>query len=364
MDGPDWGQGLPMGILSMVSKAAGYGLAKAMRGVCHTWKEEFEFSVIGIFIGEEGPSPGDSFSELFPSLTRLCLGECPMNDPGLASLAGLKHLATLSLGTGTFDWPEDIQLAGNLTAAGLQHILSLPLTSLDLSWCRCLSPPSLGLLQGMPSLRSLDLQNITLTDECLGCLRGLPLTSLNLHSFDGFHRPSDAGFEALAGMPLTRLNLNHYTELTAVGLAHLRGLPLTDLNLKRCLSLTSSCLEILRGMPLRRLDIGHWQGMLDDEGLEHLRGLPLERLDLAEAGITDRGLGLLRGMRLVSLDLSDCVFLTRAGLDALRNMPLSRLNISFFGVMEIGLEFQAVLGLVGNVLPADVEVTQQLQFEV
>lgn len=374
MAGPDWGQGLPAGILSRVSQLGGCELTKAMRGVNHTWKEEFEFSVTGIEITDENPQPSSfvSFSDRFPSLTNLDLGKCLIEESSLVFLGRLQHLGSLHLGTASYyTYLYFPGLAGSLTGPGLEHVRGLPLASLDLGYCRSLTNAGLRFLEGV-RLTSLRLEGcIQLTDASLECLRGLPLTSLSLRNCgDSGYRAggglTDAGLIFLGEMPLARLDLHVYSHLTSAGLGHLRALPVTDLDLGFCRDLTPSSLALLKDMPLRRLVLGGCVKALTRQGLESLKGLPLERLDLSSSKITDAGLAHLQGLPLVSLNLSGCHHLTLDGLQHLLIMPLARLNV-YMREWRRGdpIRSARVLSLVGAqaVLP-EVLVTDEFRFVV
>lgn len=380
---PDWESGLTADILAIVAKVGleqGFGASgwtKAMRGVCEAWKEGFELGVTKVIIMSNGPPPRLSFSQCFPNLTNLNIGHCYMNCAGLSALVGLERLLSLTIGSPVGRAKEG-QLARRITPGGLAHIRGLHLTSLDLSRCEKLfsifkngNDPLLH-LQGMP-LTMLSLEGCKV--HTISSLQGLPLTDLNLASCKlGFWDTQTPGvtLEALGGMPLTRLNLRGYHgTLNLDGLRHLVGCPLTDLNLgSKWLGykLGSSALLLLGEMPLKRLVLGGWMDDLTDEGIGHLRGLALERLHISTSEISDTGLAHLAGMPLVSLGLSFCDCLTMAGMQHLRGLPLERLNLCFkdedglVWYYEIGSE--AVMGLVGDVLPSEVVITEDIEFVV
>lgn len=141
---PNWDSGLPLDILSHV--AAGRDELKAMRLACRSWQCGFERSVTRIKINLEGPELPRDAPERFQGLTSLDLGNCAMDEDNLQILAGFPKLATLILG----NWhqlrpfvkgcnPKDIPLFMKLSDRGLEHLQGLPLTSLDLGLCTCLS---------------------------------------------------------------------------------------------------------------------------------------------------------------------------------------------------------------------------------
>lgn len=381
---PDWGNGLPTGILGIVAKAGlegGNEWTKAMRGVCKTWKEEFELSVTKLVIKKDGPPPPPSFSLRFSNLTSLNIGQCIMEGAGLVSLEGLSKVSCLTLGVpgqgkNTSQGENTGQLARNLRLRGLEHVRHFPLTSLDLSGCEKLYSFFMrhhvfDQLQGMPLVR-LSLENCRISTTT--SLRGLPLTDLNLAGccigLRASRIPGEC-LEALSGMPLTRLNLKDNIFLPLAGVEHLARLPLTDLDLGSCCEdFGTSAMVLLHGLPLRRLVLGLWGGALSDEGLELLRGCSLKRLDVSYSVITDEGLAHLKhGMPLIiSLNLSYCQFLTMAGMQHLRGLPLARLNVCFKTWEEGGREskigYEAIKVLVGDVLPSDVVITEDPSFVV
>lgn len=340
---------------------------QAMRGVNHTWKREFEISVTSITINEKGPPPDASFSDRFPSLTILALGECPMEEAGLAALSGLKRLTILNLGT--IQHPCRGQLAKAVTDAGLNHTLNLPLTNLNLALCRGLSSFGLASLGRMHmSLSSLNLDYCFVTDACLRMLQCLPLTELSLRNCGSeWNRGgvSENGLKALLGMPLTRLDLSELDCLTNTSLEHLVGLPLTDLDLTNCKSLRPGCLFLFKGWSLRRLVLWGLADAVTDFGLKCLQGMPLEILDLGRCrcgGVSGAGLIHLRGLPLVCLNLWEPEWKSDLGLfdmQHLQGMPLARLNIPTGNFSR-----DSLLDSIGNLLPADVVVTSKCIFLV
>lgn len=334
---PNWGTGLPAGILCIVGKSGGPAVAKAMRGVNHTWKEETELIFTTIRVGAHGPPPNSSLKS-FQSLTHLDLGKCPLSDACLAGLPNLKKLVTLRLGylrPGTpSSWPP--QPVRNLTDASLGFLKGMCLTDLHLDNCR------------------------QLTGAGFFSLQGLHLTALSLRGCGyGYVKlgPSPVALAFLRGLPLTRLDLRMFFRLTDSRLDLLRAMPLTDLDLGGCCGLNCESLKILKGMPLRRLVLDRWGKRLDDEGCKHLREFPLTALDLAGSYITGEGLAQLRGMQLRSLDLSECYRLRIVNIVHLRGLPLERLNV-FFGEDPYNFVFMEAMEMVGTVLPAECVVTE------
>jgi hypothetical protein len=187
-------------------------------------------------------------------------------DRGLAALAGLDQLASLSV----FNTPMSAQAAAELrklprlrnvllrncviTDAAVRELAAIP----SLEELRLIDNPDVG-DAGMKPL-----------GQCLG---------LNSLSLEG-SRISDQGLKELSGlMKLERLNLEG-TRVTAHGLKELSGLKKLEM-----LSLADTAVA--------------------DQGLEHVRELKsLFSLNLSRTAVTDAGLDLLhRCENLTSLDL-------------------------------------------------------------
>lgn len=112
---------------------------KAMREVSKSWQDGFEDSVVKMKITSDGPPPPRcSFRRRFPRLANLHLGDCPMAESQLDSLAGLKQLTILNLGkitkaAGYHRLPESKRpIAFKITGTGLGPLRCLPLTVLSL----------------------------------------------------------------------------------------------------------------------------------------------------------------------------------------------------------------------------------------
>lgn len=389
MASPDWGTGLPAGILSEIIKAGGCEAMKAVRAVSKEWKEEFESNVTAISIGTAGPTlPTDgSLSGRFPNLAKLDLSHCCMPESELTILGSLRKLISLNLGVSRVPFKAAVaqarensiaapavfpfrreQLYLGLSDVGMEHLRGLPLTKLNLNECRKesnswnsmfdhrhRSHPEAGFscIRGMP-LTSLSMEGMDPTDAILGCLEGLPLSELMMgdYSGGGSNDVTDLGLQNLRGMPLTRLDLSYNGEkVTDGGLEVLHGMPLTDLNLANCHSIRT--LEMLRGMSLRRLVLAHVQ--VPPSEFEVLRGMPLARLDLAGVPMIDDDLAFLRGMSIVAFNLSYCEGLTLAGFLYLEGLPIE--TLCMYTYMDGGRELlEGVLGMRGSVLPADLVV--------
>ena len=209
----DWGEGLPLGVLSQVASGRCAQLSD-MREANKTWQQGFDGGVTKLTVTNFGPLLPHDLAERFLELAGLDIGRCPMEEAGLQILAGLKKLTSLSLGCGAdeFDIMHQEPLARRLTDEGLENLRGLPLTDLSLECCS------------------------EVTDAGLACLRGMPLVKLSLGTCA---KLSNSGLENLVGMPLVSLNLGRGESLTDPGLEFLRGLPLTELSLWRCSQITS-----------------------------------------------------------------------------------------------------------------------------
>lgn len=151
----------------------------------------------------------------------------------------------------------------------------MPLTSLCLTGCECV------------------------TDAGLGVLKGMQLTLLNIDS-NGEGNLTDAGLSVLLDMPLSSLSLTCQGRITGVGLQSLRILPLTALRFG-------------------------WAQILDSH-VEALKGMSLSDLSFRGAPITDESLKHLKDMPLTSLDLSYCEDITGSGLAVFDNSPLEKVE--------------------------------------
>lgn len=151
-------------------------------------------------------------------LTRLDLRDCEhITDLGLAQLEGMP-LTDLDLAGRRADaYDDDLGNPRGFTPAGLAHLGGMPLRRLILEDSEILkgaNPEDLAPLVAMP-LTELSLQATKIQDAGLAVLRNLPLTHLDLGYCKGL---TGAGLEALSGMPLKTLNLEFF-HLLAGGLA-------------------------------------------------------------------------------------------------------------------------------------------------
>lgn len=213
----------------------------------------------------------------------------------------------------------------------------------------------LEVIQSLPRLRQLTLQDAAITDSGLKHLSGLKnLTHLNI-SRTGVTGPGLKELAALGNLESLRLSylpsndtdLSFLPQLTNLQELDLQDTRITDAGLKtitRCqqlrwLNLSSGVdIESRGGQPssLRR------RSQLTDAGLPNLMKLPkLEFLILDGAGITDMGLAALGGCRslkqlsLRNVDVSDTGLHSLNGLDQLQSLVLSNTKITDAGIEQL-----------------------------
>lgn len=320
-----------------------------MRCANKIWQQGFENTITKLRISIEGPPMpvNGTFSQRFPSLVFLDLGESPVAEADLAQLAGLKHLRTLILGgynlytedadggellhrlTGV-GFPllaglqlEDMGLSGckKVPDSALEGLRGQPLTNLDLSACRGLVGSGFQYLLGMP-LATLDLgycENVT----SINGLRGLPLTSLNLAGCIGLKNLE--GLRMLTALSV--LSLAGCTQFEGAQFSPLMNLPLTDLDFEGCKGLKGDGLKFLWGMPLTHLNVS-WCPVLGDEDLRFLVGLPIKDLVLDGCEeMVGKGLGYIAGLPLEKLSYRSTNIRT-CYMDGLAGSPLTELDMS------------------------------------
>jgi Leucine Rich repeat len=256
-----------------------------------------------------------------------------------------------------------------------------PVVGIRLATTR-ISDEQLGELQGLSSLRSLDLTQTRISDTGLAHLRGHEgLRSLIL--FDT--RVTDRGFASIAtisgletlvagmcdvtGAGLSQLeSLNHLKSLTLMGLevtdetlapvarlTRLEVLSLFDLKI------TDSGLAHLRGLTrLRRLSLGrnfHGESAITDAGLAHLAGLAdLEELGLENTRVTDAGLIPLKGLRNLKRIRHAGTAITAAGLSQLAHLEPDRARATAGAALPKSVEPGSGPG--GIVAPVEVTLAQ------
>ena len=217
-----------------------------------------------------------------------------------------------------------------LTDQALGHLKGMPLTSVDFSYCDELTDKALAHLEGM-HLTSVGFSNCyKLTDKSIGYLKGMPLISINFEECNKF---TDKVLEYLIGIPLTSINFGWCHRLTDKAFEYLKGLPLKSINFTCCDKLTDEALKHLKGMPLTSIDFSNCC-KLTDKALEHLMGLPLTSVDFSQCKkITDKAFEHLNGMSLLSVNFNYCPELTDTALEHLKGMPLN--EVEFHGCGKI-----------------------------
>jgi len=155
----------------------------------------------------------------FPGLEFVEFRFAEVKGPGLEHLRGLPKLNTLILDT------TPVTDAGLACLAELRGLVSLSLTG-----CEQVTDAGVAHCKGLIRLRRLELGNTQVTDAGLAYIEGLTdLEELDLHGT----LLTDAGLVHLRRLAKLRALQLGYTRLTDAGLAHLEGLTgLTTLNLE------------------------------------------------------------------------------------------------------------------------------------
>ena len=278
--------------------------------------------------GRPGALGGLDWIKKFTALELVDLsGHRILQGPELKALRGLKQLHELRLAS--------VNMLGD---RGMKEVLELKrLRVLDLGFCRSLTAAGVKILSEHPTLESLCVDGIQITDETLADLKALPLVALRIRGTRGV---TDEGMSSVAAMGgLRHLDLRGCYSLTDAGLARISGL--ADLEVLRLMAtkgITDATLSIAAGLKqLRTLEISHMQ--LTDTGLAHLAGHErLESLYLRATGVSDRGfVHLAKCPRLRSLVLSACEGVTDPGLEDLASLPLVVLDLGETTVSDEGL---------------------------
>lgn len=184
-----------------------------------------------------------------PSLRALCLQDwVPSRSLSAGGFSAFRRLPLTSLDLSD---PEGCQ--GFVDDDFLWQLRGLPLTSLNLAGCSCLSDYGMEALKGLP-LTSLSLRGVgyDVTDEGVRFLEGMKLVSVELSA-----GCSDDGIIALWGMPVTSLSLWGCDKISDIGLGYLCGIPVTSLDLSGCDAVTDEGLLNLMKLPqLKSLYLG------------------------------------------------------------------------------------------------------------
>lgn len=155
----DWDKGLPIDILAIVAR--GRNELKVMRQVSKSWQAGYEASTRKIKLSGSSPIiPQAGISKRFPVVRDLALGACRMDEACLARLAGLAKLESLSLGVSYTIGPPGpeatLPLVSRLAGPGLAFLQGLQIQHLDLSQCHELLDAGLAHVRTLP-LTSLEL---------------------------------------------------------------------------------------------------------------------------------------------------------------------------------------------------------------
>lgn len=260
-----------------------------------------------------------------PSVSDLNIGGTNVGDFGLGQL-WLFPLVSLHFR----EFPE-----GKVTREGIRAIRKHSLTSLELSVAGDFSDEDwefsdtsfdfqcLQELEGLPLTHlKIEGRNESLSDEFLGFLRGMPLTTLELTQCD---KISEDTFLLLFGMPLRSLCIQAFCDrddlISRAALDILWEMPLTSLRLSGPFDFGT--LNFLRGQLRSLTSLRLWSPdvQFDDGSVSNLKGMLLSDLQLDGCdGITDEGLGFLEGIPLKYLELVDCKMITDKGLAKLSSM--------------------------------------------
>ncbi len=213
---------------------------------------------------------------------------------------------------------------------------SLKLTDkLDLSGTQTTDADLAERLEGLTTLRELNLDKTQITDKGLVHLRGLSsLQNLSLCNT----QITDAGLMHLKDLIQLKLLHLHETQVTDAGLLRLKKLTnLQRLDLGKT-QLTNVGLVYLKGLTnIKGLNL-NWTQVTDD-GLVHIKGLNnLEWLNLYGTQVGDAGIAHLKGAtKLQTLYLSKTL-VTDAGLAHLKGLTsLQELNLRGTQVTEAGV---------------------------
>ncbi len=269
-----------------------------------------------------------------PQLTELDLSGSAISDQGLAELRFVPELRRL--------WLSGAEIKG----PGVRHLASLK--SLEELWLdETVDGRGLLYLPSLPSLKSLILTDMRISDEALAAVKGLP----SLELLRVVRTPiTGTGLKYLRGTSVKDLNLSD----TGVreGLEHLAAMPeLEALHLNRCRSARMAIADIGRVTQLKELwlkdaniidadlqQLGALTNLetlsladnrgIDGSGLKFLAKLPkLRWVSLSETGVTDRALEGLSGARsLQFLNLSGTQ-ITGSGLRYIRELPEIRMIV-------------------------------------
>ena len=217
---------------------------------------------------------------------------------------------------------------------------SFRVTSIYLATNKGVDDEGLKHLQGLRSLRSLDLRSTRISHVGLEHVEGLTsLVSITL----SYTNVTDSGLARLKNLTnLTHLILDQ-TQLSDEGLQHLKGLTkLETLRLGHNKKLKGAGLVHLRGLTNLSL-LGLNNTVVTDAGLIHIQGLTnLTHVDLGFTKVSDAGLvhldqlSRLRALHLNSTHVADdgMIYLSRH-LEQIDNLQFDATKITDAGLKEI-----------------------------
>jgi Leucine Rich repeat len=219
---------------------------------------------------------------------------------GLVVLSGVGLVLALSLVKALKRDDTPVAPRENKLAAAVLKVKALECDTIDARSLTGVSDADLAALNGLTSLRHLNLDHAAITDDGVKQI---------------------AGIKSLVSLSLTQ------TEVTDAGLAHLKDLSgLEDLRLDQT-GVSDAGLAHLKACP-RLTKLSLYQTSVTDVGLVHLKShYLLERLSLDATKVSDAGLAHLQeldNLRYLSVwqtSVSD------AGIDALK-MKLPRLRVN------------------------------------
>jgi hypothetical protein len=177
-----------------------------------------------------------------------------------------------------------------------------------------LSDEQVKLLEGLPSLENLSLENAKITNDGLASVAKLP--RLKVLSLRRCSRLTDDALVHLVGLESLEQLLLLYAPFTDAGMTHVAKLKsLRALDLRGCLQ-------------------------TGDGGLEQIKNLPnLVDLKIRSNGVTDAGLAHLAGMKLRVFEIEDANQITDAGLKNFAGMTdLTKVNFMRVRIGDSGLE--------------------------
>jgi hypothetical protein len=204
------------------------------------------------------------------------------------------------------------------------------LTSLNLSGLAVTDKDLVFIVEHLPSLKKLDLENTDVTDADLSTLKELHhLEFLTLNSTP----VTNAGLAHLEALPLKELSLSD-TRITDKGLRHLSHLPLRVLFLNG----TSITSEGLNHVGHHRLEVlGLANTRVTDAGIVKIKNRDLHRLEMGGTLLSDTGMAHLTTFKLLhTLSVGD-TNVTGKGLVHVSALPLKNLYLNHIPVEDVDL---------------------------